>query len=97
MFRKNHISQQYGRQNSKWPRRVTNLQNSCYNSRIIEHILTFNSLFERYFDWAENQVRENFIFQTNMAAKIQNGRKSKKNSSEKLLLFKNYGIDFNVQ
>ena len=60
-------------------------------------MLTFISLFERYFDWAENKVRENTIFKTNMAAKIQNGGKSKNNSSEKLLLLKDYGTDFNVQ
>ena len=32
-----------------------------------------------------------------MAAKIQNGRKNKNNSSEKLLLLKDFGTDFNFQ
>ena len=44
----------------------------------------FNSLLERYYDWTENQVENNFIFRTNMASEIQNGRKGTK-YSEKLL------------
>ena len=42
LFRRNQVSQQYDHQNSKWLRRVKNLQNSSYNSQIIKHILTFN-------------------------------------------------------
>ena len=44
----------------------------------------FNSLLERYYNWNENQVENNFIFCTNMASEIQNGRKGTK-YSEKLL------------
>ena len=43
---------QYGRRCSKWPTKSKNLSKSCYNSRIMQPISMFNSLFERYLDWA---------------------------------------------
>ena len=51
---KNVFFHQYGRRCSKWPTKSTNLSKSCYNSRIMQPISMFNSLFERYLDWAKN-------------------------------------------
>ena len=53
------------------------LQKSCYYSRIMEQILMFNGLVKKYFDWVKIKAKKNVFFFTNMAAKIQNGRKSK--------------------
>ena len=61
-----------------------NIQKSQYNSKTFRDNSIFNSLLERYYDWTENQVENNFIFRTNMASEIQNGQKGTK-YSEKLL------------
>ena len=61
-----------------------NIQKSQYNSKTFIDNSIFNSLMERHYDWNENQVENNFIFCTNMASEIQNGRKGTK-YSEKLL------------
>ena len=62
-----------------------NIQKSQYNSKTFIDNSIFNSLLERHYDWNENQVENNFIFRTNMASKIQNGRKGR---ISKLNLFK---------
>ena len=61
-----------------------NIQKSQYNSKTFIDNSMFNSLLERYNDWTENQLENNFIFRTNMASENQNGRKGTK-YSEKLL------------
>ena len=65
-------------------KRHKNIHKSQYNSKTFKDNSMFNSLLERYYDWTENQVENNFIFCTNMASEIQNGRKGTK-FSEKLL------------
>ena len=66
------------------PKKYKNIQKSQYNSKTFIDNSKFNSLLERYYNWTENQVENNFIFRTNMASEIQNGRKGTK-FSEKLL------------
>ena len=51
--KKNVFFHQYDRRNSKWPTKSKSLPISCYNSRIMQQISMFNSLFERYLDWAK--------------------------------------------
>ena len=81
-FRKFYILYQYGHQNSKYPTMSKkNLQKSCYNSGIMWQISMSNSLsylVGTYFDWTEIVVEKNFMFCTNMAARIQNVRISTK-------------------
>ena len=62
----------------------------------MEQILIFNSLLERYFDWAKNFMFRKILYfvpiwppKFKMAVNVEK-------SSEKLLLLKNYGADFNI-
>ena len=42
--------------NSKWPKKYKLLRKNGNNSKTIEQNVMFNSLFEKYFNWAEIEV-----------------------------------------
>ena len=70
--KKNVFFHQYGRRCSKWPTKSKNLSKSCYNSRIMQPISMFNSLFESILDWAKiYNFRKFYIL-------YQNGRQNSK-------------------
>ena len=71
------------------------LQKSCYYSRKMKQNLMFNTLFEKYFDWAKIKAKKN-VFSPIWPPKFKMADKVEK-YFEKMLLLKNRATDFNVQ
>ena len=58
--------------------KVRNIKKSGYNSETIKQNVLFNSLCERYFDYAEINFEKNHILNQCSCKKVQNGRKRQK-------------------